>query len=200
MTFLLIGLILFLGVHSVRMFAEPKRDALIERYGEQRYKGIYTLLSFAGLILIIYGYGQTRINPVNVWFPSGGLHGIAIILTWIAFILLASNEPSTEKNSHIKNLVGHPMILGVKVWALAHLLVNGRLGDIVLFGAFLAWAVANFAINRRRDRARSAAGSKVAPVTGWRRDIAAIVGGTVVWALIAFALHPWLIGVNVMGR
>lgn len=199
MIFLVIGLILFLGIHSIRIFAEPRRGALIERFGEGGYKGIYTLLSFAGLILIIYGYGQTRLNPVNVWYPAGGLNGVTIILTWIAFILLASNEPSPEKNSHIKNLVGHPMVLGVKVWAFAHLLVNGRLGDIVLFGSFLAWAILSYSSNRRRDRANAAKGITPVPVTGWGRDIAAIVGGTVVWLVIAIWLHPWLIGIKVIG-
>lgn len=196
MTYLIIGLVLFIGIHSIRIVAAPMRAGLIERFGENGYKGIYTLVSFAGLILIIYGYGQTRTDPTDIWYPAMGLRHLAYLLTWVAFILLAANDPSPDKPSKLKQWLGHPMIIGVKVWAFAHLLVNGRLGDIVLFGTFLVWAIVSYASYRRRDRAE---GKTPVRAPGWGRDIPSLVAGTVIWIVFAMFLHPWLIGVRVMG-
>ena len=198
MTILVIGLLMFLGVHSVRLFGESTRTALIAVLGERGYKGLYSVLSVIGLILIVIGFGQTRTYPTDVWYPDGSFRGIAIVMTLVAFVLLAANEPSRAKNSHIKHWLKHPMTFGIMIWAAAHLMVNGRLGDITLFGAFLVWAVLCLISGLRRDRVNQASGTEPVPVQGWGRDISAIVGGVVVWAVFAFFLHPWLIGISVM--
>jgi uncharacterized membrane protein len=197
MTILVIGLLIFLGIHSVRLFNESRRTALVKKLGDAGYKGFYSVLSLVGLILIVIGYGQTRTNPTDIWYPDGSLRGIAILMVLVAFILLAANEPTREKNSHIKHWLKHPMTIGIIIWATAHLMVNGRLGDIVLFGAFLFWAVLCLLSGLRRDRINKANGLEPVPVQGWRRDISAVIGGIVVWAVFAFVLHPWLIGVRV---
>jgi uncharacterized membrane protein len=142
--------------------------------------------------MIVWGYGQTRLAPVDLWFPPAWTRHAAALLTLPAFILLAA---AYVPGTRIKAAVGHPMVAGVKLWAFAHLLSNGRLGDVVLFGAFLAWAIADFIASRRRDRA---AGTRhaVGPVS---KDVLAVAIGVVAWAAFAFALHGWLIGVRPFG-
>lgn len=189
MNLLILGLILFLGVHSTRIFADGFRTQQRARFGELPWKAIYALLSIAGFALIVIGYGEARLAPVVLWTPPVWTRHVAALLTLPAFILLvAAYLPGTR----IKARIGHPMVLGTKFWAIAHLLANGNLADVVLFGAFLAWAVALFIVSRRRDRA---SGTTYPPAPGISRDVTAVVAGLVAWALFAFVLHAMLIGV-----
>lgn len=193
---LILGLIVLLGTHSVRLFAEDWRRRFIEQRGRNTWRLLYSALSLLGLVLVIYGYGQTRLQPVIIWNPPAGMAHLAALLTLVAFILLAA---SGVPGNRLRARVGHPMVLGVKVWAVAHLLANGRLGDIVLFGAFLIWAIADFAISRRRDRqAAAAAGSAGTPPvqTSLSRDVITVLIGLGAWLVFAFWLHRALIGVS----
>lgn len=192
MTFLVLGLILFLGAHSTRALADGWRSAMIARLGEGTWKGMYSLLSLAGFVLICYGYGLARAEPVVLWVPPVWTRHLAAVLTIPAFILLAA---AYVPGNRIKAVVGHPMVAGVKVWALAHLLANGNLADVLLFGSFLIWAVLSFRAARGRDRA---AGTRY-PAGLASRTLATIGIGLVAWAAFAFALHGWLIGVKPLG-
>jgi len=192
MTVLILGLVLFLGMHSTRIVAAQWRAERILRSGEQRWKGIYSLLSLIGFVVLVYGYAVARQSPVVLYAPPTWTRHLAALLMIPAFVLLAA---AYVPGTRIKKAVGHPMVLGVKTWAVAHLLANGTLHDVVLFGAFLAWAVADYISCRRRDRA---AGTVY--VTGpASRDVTATVVGLVAWAAFAFWLHGWLIGVRPFG-
>ena len=189
MTFLVLGLILFLGTHSVRIVADGWRTAQVGRLGLNRWKGLYSLASAAGLALVVWGYGLARAEPVALWLPPAWTRHAAALLTLPAFILIAA---AYVPGSRIKAALGHPMLAGVKVWAIAHLLSNGNLADALLFGAFLLWAVLDFRSARQRDRA---AGVTYRPGTA-ARDGMVIAAGAGVWALFAGFLHLWLIGVR----
>lgn len=189
MTFLLLGLVLFLGVHSVRIVAEDWRSSTIARIGEKPYKGMHALLSLLGFVLIVWGFGVARAHPVQLWNPPVAMRHLAALLTLVAFVLLAA---AYVPRNGIKARVHHPMVLGVKVWALAHLLANGNVAHVVLFGAFLVWAVLNFSAARRRDRL---AGTVYPPGTTGG-TVTTLLVGAVAWAVFAFWLHGWLIGVR----
>ena len=192
MGMMLLGMVLFLGVHSVRVFADGARDSLIRRLGPGAYKGLYSLASIAGFVLIVWGYGLARTAPVDLWMPPVWTRHLAALLTIPAFVLLAAAYvPGTA----IKAAVGHPMVMGVKVWAFAHLIANGRLADVVLFGGFLAWAVLLYIASRKRDR-RTGTRYVAGPAS---RDVIAIVVGLAAWAAFAFLLHGALIGVRPFG-
>jgi uncharacterized membrane protein len=190
--YLILGLLLFLGVHSLRIFAGDWRDAQVARMGLLRWKGVYSLFSAVGLGLIIWGYGMTRGDPVVLWTPPLWTRHLAALLTLPAFILLVA---AYLPGSHIKAKIGHPMVAGVKLWALAHLLANGNLADVILFGAFLVWAVAGFATSRRRDRIAG----RTYPVGCWTRDASVAAIGLLAWALFSLWGHAWLIGVRPFG-
>ena len=192
MIVLVLGLVLFLGVHSVRVFADDWRAAQLAARGEGLWKGVYSLLSLAGLVLIVHGYGLARTAPVELWNPPVWTRHLASLLTLVAFVLLAA---AYVPRTRIKAAVGHPMVLGVKVWAFAHLLSNGRLADLVLFGAFLVWAIVLYAASRRRDRRQ---GTRYFAGPASRDAIAVVVGG-IAWAAFAFWLHGALIGVRPFG-
>ena len=192
MTLLILGLVLFLGVHSTRIVADGWRTATIARVGEKPWKGIYSLLSIAGFVLLVIGYGAARQSPVVLFAPPVWTRHLAALLTIPAFVLLVA---AYVPGNAIKRAVGHPMMAGVKVWALAHLLANGTLADVLLFGTFLAWAVLGFIAARRRDRA---AGTSY-PAGPTSRTAVAVVVGLVAWAVFAFALHRPLIGVSPFG-
>ena len=189
MAFLIAGLIVFLGIHTLTTLRGP-RAALIARIGEGPYKGLYSVAAAIGLGLIIWGFGQYRHTGwVQVWYPPAGLRPVAYLLMWFAFISLAATYAPPGK---IKSTLRHPMLVAIKAWALAHLLANGDLGALVLFGAFLAWAVYDrIAVKRRGDT-----GAPAAPgfTSG---DMIAIAVGTVAFVAMFF-LHPWLIGVPIM--
>ncbi len=189
MAVLLLGLVLFLGVHSTRVFAEGARRRWLGRVGEMPYKAIYSVVSLIGFALVIWGYGLARQQPVVLWTPPRAMNHVAALLVLVSFVLLVA---AYVPRNAIKARLHHPMVLGVKVWAFAHLLANGTLADVVLFGALLLWAVLSFRAARQRDRAgdvRYAAGT-----TGG--TIATLAIGLVAYGVFAFWLHAWLIGVR----
>lgn len=185
---LLLGLGLFFASHSVRIVADPWRTRVRERLGALRWRGLYSLVSLAGLALTIWGYGMTRGAP-ELWSPPAWTHHLAALLTLPAFLLiLAANVPG----NHLKAAIGNPMVAGVALWALAHLLSNGQPGDLLLFGAFLLWAVIDFIAATKRDRA---AGT-VHPPGRLAGDLRVLAIGAAAWALFVFYGHAWLIGVR----
>jgi uncharacterized membrane protein len=189
MAFLIAGLVVFLGIHTLTTL-RGSRAALIARIGEGPYKGLYSVVAAIGLGLIIWGFGQYRNTGwVQVWYPPAGLKPVAYLLMWFAFVSLAATYAPPGK---IKSKLRHPMLVAIKAWALAHLLANGDLGALVLFGAFLAWAVYDrIAVKRRGDTGAPA-------VAGFTNgDMIAIAVGTVAFVAMFF-LHPWLIGVPIV--
>lgn len=196
MLIMILGLVLFLGTHSFSM-ARQRRAAVIGQVGEAKYKLGYTLASALGLVLIGVGYGHYRATGyIPVWDPPVFTRHLALLLVLLAFIVLAS----AYLPGRIRTFAKHPMLLAVKIWATAHLLANGDLGSIVLFAAFLAWAVVDrISVKRRAVPAGAVArqhGGQAAPA-GWRNDVLAVVIGVAVWFVFARYLHPWLIGVAV---
>lgn len=189
MIVLLAGLILFLGVHSLRIVADDGRSALVARFGEAAYKIAYSLLSLAGIILVVYGYGQAASEGGMLWVPPAGLRDLTLLLVPIAFVLIASAYLPTGR---IKATAGHPMVLGIAVWALAHLLANGATASVVLFGAFFAWAVLDYLASLARDRRTGVA--RVG--TEAKGDLLALGIGLAVALLFIFRLHLWLFGVS----
>jgi len=192
MAVLILGLILFLGVHSTRIVADGWRTQMMARVGEKPWKGVYALLSIAGFVLLVWGYGLARQNPVQLWAPPAGMRHVAALLMLVAFILLVATY--VPRNA-IKAKLHHPMLLSVKVWALAHLLANGTLAGVVLFGSFLVWAVCCFKAARGRDRAAQA----VYPPGTPAGTAVAMAVGLVAWAVFAFWAHGLLIGVRPLG-
>jgi uncharacterized membrane protein len=192
MSALVVGLLLFLGTHSVRVVADGWRSTQLARLGERPWKGLYALLSLAGFALLVWGYGQARQRPLVQWQPPAWAPHAAAALTLLAFVLVAA---AYVPANHLKARLGHPMLAGTKAWAIGHLLANGTLADLVLFGSFLIWSVAAFASARRRDRR----GRTVHAPGSVRGDVLTVAAGTAAWAVFAFALHGWLIGVRPFG-
>ena len=192
MMYLIAGLVLFLGVHSTRIFANDWRNQTLARIGEKPFKGVYALLSLAGFVLLVWGYGQARQQGVMLWNPPTATRHIAALLMLLSFVLLtAAYVPGNQ----IKARLHHPMVLGTKAWALAHLLANGSLADTVLFGSFLVWAVVLFAASRKRDRREQI----VYPTGTAGMTVVTVVAGIAAWAVFAFWLHRVLIGVSPFG-
>ena len=188
MIYLVIGLVVFLGVHSLRIVADDWRTRTLARVGEGTWKGLYSVVSVAGFALLVWGYGQARLASPVLYDPPLFTRHITGLLMLLALVLVvAAYVPA----NHLKAAVGHPMLAGVKVWAFAHLLSNGRLADVVLFGAFLAWAVVDFMVSRRRDRL-AGTGYPAGRVT---RTGLVLILGAVAWAALSMGLHRWLIGV-----
>lgn len=202
MTWLIFGLVLFLGAHSIRIFAEGWRNRTLERWGENRFKALYSLVSLVGFYGLIVGYAEVRLQPDFIWQPPIATRHISILLMLFASILLVSTYIPAN---HFKARLGHPMVLSVKVWALAHLLSNGNLADLILFGTFLAWAVMNFKSARGRDRVaeeRHAELSEEAVQTSSPKASATLIaalGGALLWGLITFFLHAQVVGVSPLG-
>lgn len=192
MILFLLGLVLFLGVHSVRVFADGWRTQTIARIGALPWKGLYSVASIAGFALLIIGYGMTREAPVVLWAPPVWTRHLASLLTIPAFIMVVA---AYVPGNGIKCRLKHPMMLGIKTWALAHLLANGNLADVLLFGGFLAWAVLAFMAARRRDRA---AGTVYPPGTVAMTAVTVVVG-LVGWGAFAMVGHRALIGVGPFG-
>ena len=190
--YLVVGLLIFLGVHSVRIVAEPWRTRTIERLGEPAWKGLYSLLSLLGLGLIIWGFGLARQTPVQLWSPPVGMRHLASLLTLISFVLLAA---AYVPRNRIKARLHHPMVLAVKTWALAHVLANGNVAHVLLFGAFLVWAVLNFKAARQRDRRNGTV--YIRGNTG--ATLITLVLGVAAWLAFALWLHGYLIGVRPFG-
>jgi uncharacterized membrane protein len=189
---LIIGLVIFLGLHSVRIFADGWRSDKRAQMGEGAWKGLYSVVSLIGFALVVWGYGLARQQPVVLWVPPVATKHIAALLMLFAFIMqVAAYVPGNA----IKSKLRHPMTLSVKTWALAHLLANGNLADVLLFGSFLAWAVACFIAARKRDRA---AGT-VYPAGKAVPTVVTVVVGLVAYGVFAMVLHKLLIGVSVFG-
>jgi len=192
MTLLILGLVVFLGVHSLRIFAEGWRTRMRERLGANVWKGLISVLSIVGFVLIVWGYGQARLQPLVLWPSPTWTRHLASLLTLPAFVLLVA---AYIPGNAIKARLHHPMVLGVKAWALAHLLANNTLADLLLFGGFLAWAVASYTAAKRRD---AAAG--VVYLHGHAGPtVAVVVVGLVAWAGFAFWAHGAWIGVRPLG-
>ena len=187
MSLLILGLVLFLGIHIFTTLREP-RAALIGRIGEGPYKGLYSLVAAVGLVLIVWGFSRYRSGGyIQIWNPPFAIfHPIALVLLWFAFVALAA---AYAPPSRIKTVLRHPMLVGVKAWALSHLLVNGDLGSLLLFGSLLAWAVYDrIAVKRRGDQAAPTV------MSFGRNDVIVIVIGTIAYIAILW-LHESLIGV-----
>ncbi len=189
---LIAGLVLFLGVHSVRIFANHWRSAQLAQRGEAVWKLGYSALSIAGFVLIVWGYGLARQSPMVLWPTPRGMNHLAALLTLLAFVLLVA---AYMPRNAIKAKLRHPMILGVKVWALAHLLANNTLADLLLFGSFLIWAMLSFRAARQRDRQQP----PVRSASNGLATAATVVVGVVAWAAFAFWGHLALIGVRPLG-
>lgn len=188
MIYLILGLVLFLGVHSIRIVADGWRTQMIARVGLLPWKGVYALLSIAGFVLLVWGYGESRYASMVLYNPPIFTRHIAGLLMLVSLVLIAA---AYVPRNHIKAALGHPMFGGIKVWAFAHLIANGRLVDVVLFGAFLLWSIIGFIAARRRDRA---AGTVYPPGNGVR-TVLTVVAGLGAWAVLVSGLHLWLIGV-----
>ena len=192
MTLLILGLVLFLGVHSTRVVAEGWRTAMRARLGDNGWKGAYSVVSLVGFVLICYGYGLARQQPMVLWASPTWTRHLAALLTLPAFVMLpAAYVPGNAIKARLK----HPMVLAVKVWALAHLLANNTLADVLLFGGFLVWAVLSYRAARQRDRA-----SNIVYAPGRAGPTAVTVAiGVAAWVAFAFWGHAALIGVRPFG-
>lgn len=191
MPVLILGLIIFLGLHSIRIVADDWRTRQIERIGPNRWKAIYSIIAAVGLVLIVVGFVMARHNPVVLYVPPAWLRHLNALFMLIALILFSA---ARVPNNMIKARLHHPQVLAVKTWAFGHLLATGMQYDVVLFGAFLLWAVVLFVASRRRDRRLGT----VYPPGTVKPTVIAVVAGIVLWTLFAFWLHNWLFGVNPM--
>ena len=192
MLWLILGLAIFLGLHSVRIAADDWRTRQMSRIGGNAWKGVYALISIAGFVLLIWGFGLAREHPQPLYAPLPALRHANALFTLVAFVLVAA---AYVPRNHLKAKLGHPMFAGVKVWAFGHLLATGMLHDVVLFGAFLVWAIAGLAVSRRRDR-RAGVSYPAGTVLG---DVLTLAIGVSIWAVFAFWLHLRWIGVAPFG-
>jgi uncharacterized membrane protein len=188
MPLLIAGLVLFLGVHSVAIVAPSFRTRTIQRMGEGAWKGLYSLISLAGFVLICYGFGLARQAPVVLYSPPTWLRHLAFLVMLPVFpLLIAAYLPG-----RIKTAAKHPMLAAIKFWAFAHLLANGSLADVLLFGGFLAWAVVDRISVKRRAMPQVL---RTAPPGPWN-DAIAVVLGLAVYALLIGWAHVRLFGVS----
>jgi len=186
MIWMIAGLVVFLGVHSVRIVAPEFRDGFVAARGENAWKGIYSVVALAGLLLVIWGYGQARPDAAFLYEPPVFVKHIVTLLMLIAMILLVA---AYVPDGHIKKRIKHPMLTAVKIWAFAHILANGDLATLVLAGAFLAWAVVDRISLKRR-------GDPVFGEVAVRNDIIAVVVGTAITIWFIMQLHAFLFGVS----
>ena len=198
MAYLILGLVLFLGVHSVSIVSPQGRDRMVKQLGEMPFKGLYSLVAAVGLGLIIWGYGLSRENPVMLYaMPAGFRHLAALLILPVFVLLFAAYLPG-----RIQRVAKHPMLLAVKLWALAHLLAQsvtgGTLADVLLFGGFLVWAVADRISVKRRAQAGGARAVPALPASPLN-DIIAVIGGVAVYLLVVFWLHAAWFGVRPFG-
>lgn len=187
LSIMILGLAVFIGTHVFTTRRKARAD-LIGRIGEGPYKGLYSLLSLIGLVLIVYGFAQYRATGlIDIWSPPAWTRHLAALLVLIAIICIVA----AYITGNIKRVLKHPMLVGVKLWATAHLITNGDLGSIILFGSILGWAVFDrISLKRRTDP-----GGLVIPAGGWPRDVVAIVVGIVVYLGLGLWFHPYVIGV-----
>ncbi len=189
MIWLILGLVLFLGMHSVRMLAPGFRSSFIADRGENAWKGLYSVVSIVGFVLIIWGFGTARgEGPVLYVLPFWFSH-ITLLLMLVSFIMLAA---AYVPSGRIKPAIKHPMLLAVKLWAFGHLLSNGDLASVLLFGSFLVWAICDRISESRREREGLTTPPEPGPI---RNDAIVVVIGVVAYVLFVWKLHEWLIGV-----
>jgi uncharacterized membrane protein len=186
MIVLVLGIVCFFGIHSIRIFGSGLRDSVIARVGQGPYRGIYSLFAVGGLALIVWGFRLARQEPVFLWWPPLWTRHLASLLVLVAFVFVTA---AYVPNNHIKAKLGHPMVLGVKTWAFAHLMSNGKLADVVLFGAALLWAILDFRSARRRGPL-----PKMDPKMS--KTLLTIAIGAIGWVAVAFWLHQLVIGVR----
>ena len=188
---MILGLVLFFGAHIFTTRREARAQA-IARLGEGTYKIAYSVVSLAGLALIVWGFAHYRATGwIDVWYPPKAFKHITVALMLPAVILVVASYLRGRIYATLK----HPMLAGIKLWAVAHLLANGDLGSIILFGSFLAWAVYDrITLKHRKD-----SGAPPIPVGGVTNDVIAVAVGIVAYLALAFAFHPVVIGVPVMG-
>ena len=194
MIYLVIGIIIFIATHSLRIFADDWRSQMLTRLGVLPWKGLNSVVTIAGIAFIAYGYGIARQAPIVLWSPPIWISHLVSLLMLVSMIfLLAAYVPGNG----IKSRVGHPMVIAVKIWAFSHLLANGSVADLILFGTLLAWAAMSFRAARQRDR-RDGVGRPPAELL---KTMITVVGGALVWVWFVFQGHAWLIGVRplVMG-
>lgn len=191
MNTLIAGLILFFAVHSIGIVNAAWRDRMAARMGEWAWKALYGLVAIVGLLLIIRGYAEARVDPVVLYTSPVWLHYVAMLLLIPVFpLLFAAYLPG-----RLQTASKHPMLAATKLWALAHLLVNGSVPDVLLFGAVLVWAVAD----RISLKYRTAPSVPSVPYSSFN-DIAAVVLGLALYVAFVSGLHSWLIGVPVIAR
>lgn len=187
----ILGLIVFLGPH-VFVTMRDRRAGVVARIGEWPYRGLFSLVSIVGLLLIAYGFAAYRAaGVITVWNPPGWTRHIVVVLMWPASIMVAA----AYIPGNIKRVLKHPMLAGVKTWAFAHLCANGDLGGMILFGSVLAWAV----YDRITLKHRTDPGAPPIPVGGTRNDIIAIIVGTIIYLALGFVFHPIVVGVPAFG-
>jgi uncharacterized membrane protein len=189
---MILGLALFIGTHVVTTRRDLRAD-LIARQGEGTYKIVYSVASIAGVILIGFGFARYRASGwIDLWYPPAWTRHVTVALVWPAIICFyAAYSPG-----RIKATLKHPMLVGTKLWAVAHLISNGDLGSIVLFGSILGWAVYDrITLKRRTDP-----GGPPIPVGGTRQDVIAVVGGTLIYLALGFLFHPYVIGVPAFSK
>ena len=186
MTLLILGLVLFLGIHSLPIFALATRDRLVASLGRNGWRGVHSLFALAGLVLIVVGFGQARHAPIVLYSPPVWMHHITFLVMLPVFpLMFAAYLPCWTKV-----WLKHPMLVAVKTWAFAHLLSNGTLADVLLFGGFLAWAVADrISLKRRQPE------PNIHTVPKIMYDVLAMVAGLALYAAVLGWLHRWLIGV-----
>ncbi len=183
---LILGLALFIGAH-VFVTLRPRREALIKQIGEGAYKALFALVAIAGVVLIAWGYGLYRETEwIEVWSPPAWTRHVTVLLTWPAIICVTAAYIPGD----IKRTLKHPMLVGIKLWAVAHLISSGDLGSIILFGSLLAWAV----YDRITLKRRSDPGAPPIPTGGRRNDLIAIVVGTIFYLGLGLVFHPLVIG------
>ena len=185
MTKLILGLAIFLGMHSISIFADKWRNRMVETLGAPVWRSTYSLLSIVGLVVIVQGYAAARAAPVILYVPPPWLKYAAMLLMMFVFPLLLATYLPGRINTALK----HPMLVAVKTWAFAHLLANGALADVVLFGAVLVWAV----LDRISLRSRMPRPTPLTPPSRWN-DAIVVIAGFAIYAAFFFGLHAWLTG------
>jgi uncharacterized membrane protein len=191
MSMLVLGLVLFFAIHSVSIVNDPWRNRMAAKIGEWPWKGLYALISIVGFALIVRGYGLARLDPVVLYAPPPWLGPLAMVLLVPVFpLLLAAYLPG-----RIQTAARHPMLVATQLWAVAHLLVNGMLADVLVFGAFLVWAILDHASMKHRTQR---AIPHLAPSEA--NDLLVVAGGLALYAGFVLWLHGWLIGVPLLAR
>lgn len=188
---LVLGLVLFLASH-ILVTRRVQRDALVKQLGEWPYKGLFALVAIAGLVLISMGFARYRATEwIDVWYPPNWTRHLNVLLMWPAMICVTAAYIPGD----IKRTLKHPMLVGVKLWAVGHLICNGDLGGMILFGSILAWAVYDrISLKHRFDR-----GAPPIPIGGRRNDWMAVIVGTIIYLAVGLVFHPLVIGVPAFG-